>query len=148
VLIPGVVIGALLGWAEHRRRLGHRRGQRSLVFVPLLFPVAALSLPGAITTLLTTGQGSGAIGLVLFGMLGGIALAGRGRPWVRLVCGVVAFSLVPLAFLGPPFRPELDPSTPLGAWVATLFSALYLVLVVACAVPRGRRRPVNGGVGA
>ncbi|HEY3261870.1 MAG TPA: hypothetical protein VGJ95_16660, partial [Pseudonocardiaceae bacterium] len=44
------------------------------VFVPLLFPVAALSLPGAITTLLTTGQGSGAIGLVLFGMLGGIAL--------------------------------------------------------------------------
>jgi len=76
--LPGGVVGALIGWVEHLRRNGGHRSWRWLALSPLLFPIAALSLPGAITTLVTSGQGSGAIGIALFGMLGGVALSGRG----------------------------------------------------------------------
>jgi len=134
LILPGAVVGALLGWAEYLRRT-HRRGRMWLALSPLLFPTAALSLPGAITTLVNTGQGGGAIGIALLGMLGGIALSGRGPLWSRIPCGVVAFALVPAAYLGPPMRPELDPATPLGAWSATNFSALFVALAIACAIP-------------
>lgn len=35
VLLPGIVIGVLLGWAEHLRRTGGRRGWRWLALSPL-----------------------------------------------------------------------------------------------------------------
>lgn len=133
VLLPGAVVGGLLGWAEHLRRTGGRR--RWLALAPLLFPVAALSLPGAIGTLFATGMGGGAIGITLFGMLGGASMSGRGPRWLRLVGGAAAFSVVPAVFLGPPMRPELDPATPLGAWSAATFSALFVALALACAIP-------------
>ncbi|MBV9919518.1 MAG: hypothetical protein JOY78_01505 [Pseudonocardia sp.] len=136
VLLPGLVVGALLGWAEYRRRTGARRGW--LVCAPLLFPAAALSLPGALPKFLTTGIGGGAIGIALLAMLGGFALSGRGPLWIRVGCGVLAFALVPASYLGPPMRPELDPATPLGAWAATNLSTLFITLAVACAVPLRR----------
>lgn len=141
ILLPGAVVGALLGWAGHLRRTGGRRGWRWLPLSPLLFPVAALSLPGAVTTLLRTGQGGGAVGIALLAVLGGSALSGRGPRWSRAARGVVAFSVVPAAYLGPPLRPELDPVTPLGAWVATTSSTLFVTLALACALPL---RPVTG----
>ena len=65
VILPGGVVGALLGWAEHLRRNGGRCGWRSLAFSPPLFPIAALSQPGGITKLVTSGQGGGAIGIAV-----------------------------------------------------------------------------------
>ena len=147
VILPGGVVGALLGWAEHLRRNGGRRGWRSLALSPLLFPIAALSQPGGITKLVTSGQGGGAIGIALLGMLGGVALSGRGRLWLRIPAGVMAFALVPAAYLGPPVRPELDPATPHGAWVATHFSALFITLAIACAIPLRPARPLRAPAG-
>jgi hypothetical protein len=134
VVLPGSVVGALLGWAHHRRGAG----PAWLAWSPLLLAVAPLALPGGITTLITTGQGGGAIGVTLLAMLGGWSLSGRGPRWARIPAGLLAYALVPAAYLGPPMRPQLDPSTPYGAWVATLLSALFVLLSLACAV--GMRR--------
>ena len=115
VILPGAVVGALLGWAHHRQGTG----PAWLAWSPLLLAAAPLTLPGAITTLVTTGMGGGAIGVTLLAMLGGWSLSGRGPRWARITAGIVAYALVPAAYLGPPMRPELDPATPYGAWVAT-----------------------------
>lgn len=141
VILPGTVAGALLGWAEHLRRAGGRR-RWWLAFAPLLLPIAALALPGALARFLATGLGGGAVGFVLFGLLGGISLGGRGPLWLRIPCGVVGFAPVPLTFLFS-FRPGLDPGTPLSVWMAVNFSALFVLLAVACAIPL--RRPARPG---
>jgi hypothetical protein len=88
VLAPGLLIGGLLGLAEHRRRTG---GSRSLwlTLSPSLF-LAALADPAMFKALITQGLGGGAIGVVMFGLAGGHALAGRGRAWWRRTCGVIA----------------------------------------------------------
>ena len=43
VLLPGVLIGLLLGWAEHVRRTGGRRRWRWLALSPLLFAAVLFS---------------------------------------------------------------------------------------------------------
>jgi hypothetical protein len=135
VILPGAVVGALLGWARHCRGAG----PAWLAWSPLLLAVAPLTLPGAIPTLVTTGMGGGAIGLTLLALLGGWSLSGRGPRWARIPAGILAYALVPAAYLGPPMRPELDPFTPYGAWVATLLSALFVLLSLATAIPMRRR---------
>jgi hypothetical protein len=137
VILPGAVVGALLGWARHCRGAG----PAWLAWSPLLLAVAPLALPGAIPTLVTTGMGGGAIGLTLLALLGGWSLSGRGPRLVRIPAGILAYALVPAVYLGPPMRPELDPATPYGAWVATLVSALFVLLSLACAIPT--RRPTD-----
>jgi hypothetical protein len=137
--VPGAVAGGLLGWAEHLRRTGRRR--RWLILAPLLLPLATLSIPGAFMHMLRTGEGTSGIVFTLLGMLGGVALSGRGGRITRTLCGVVGFAVIPTVFLAPPFRPALDPSTPYGAWVATLLSVLLVVLAMACAVPMRRVAP-------
>jgi hypothetical protein len=137
VILPGAVVGALLGWARHRRGAG----PAWLAWSPLLLAVAPLTLPGAIPTLVTTGMGGGAIGLTLLALLGGWSLSGRGPRWARIPAGILAYALVPAVYLGPPMRPELDPATPYGAWVATLVSALFVLLSLASAIPM--RRPTE-----
>jgi hypothetical protein len=140
IIAPAAVVGGLLGWAHHRRGAG-LGGPAWLAWTPLLLAVAPLTIPGMISTLVATGQGSGAIGITLLAMLGGWSLSGRGPGWARIPAGMLAYALVPAAFLGPPMRPELDPATPYGAWVATLFSALFVLLSLACAIPM--RRPAG-----
>jgi hypothetical protein len=156
LILPGAMVGALLGWAEYLRHT-HRPGRRWLALSPLLFPAAALSLPGAITLLANTGQGGAAIGVAILGMLGGIALSGAGPLWLRIPSGVVAFALVPALYLGPqiaaylnsPMSTELDPATPHGAWWATNFSALFVTLAIACAIPwRHSRAAADGEIKA
>ena len=93
VLLPGVLIGGLLGWAEHRRRIGRRR--RWLFLSPLLFSAILFSKPWDILSVFEDGLGGGAIGVPLFGMAGGYALAGS-VTWVRALCGVVAVSTIPI----------------------------------------------------
>ena len=49
ILLPGAVIGALLGWAEFLRRTGGRPGRHRLAYAPLLF--AAVLVPATRSTL-------------------------------------------------------------------------------------------------
>src|SRR5947207_12714193 len=86
-------------------------------------------------------MGGGAIAVTGLAMLGGWSLSGRGPRWARVPVGIVAYALVPAAYLGPPTRPALDPATPYGAWVATLLSTLFVLLSLACAAAWRRAEP-------
>ncbi|MDN4611537.1 hypothetical protein [Arthrobacter burdickii] len=137
VLGPGVAVGALLGWAEHLRQTGGRRGWRWLALTPLLFIVAPLAMPGALAALVTTGIGGGAIMVPLIGLAGGYALSGRGRVWTRAACGLLALSIIPLWAVMAPLAggSALAVGTPRGALVALHFYALLAVLSLACSAP-------------
>jgi hypothetical protein len=45
ILVPGIGVGALLGWAQHLRLSGGRRGWRWLALSPLLFSAILFSRP-------------------------------------------------------------------------------------------------------
>src|SRR5690242_16879851 len=128
VLLPGLVVGALLGWAAHQAG----QAPRWLVAAPL---VVVLFTPSVLVSVFVDGLGGGAIAVPLIGMAGGYALAGRGPRWARWAAGAVA--LLPLpgwlivgALVGGPLA--LD--TPRGAWVAVLFLSLTAVLSFGCAL--------------
>ena len=55
ILLPGLVTGALLGWAEHLRRTGGRRGWRWLALAPLSFVVAT---PGVLVSVFVDAIGA------------------------------------------------------------------------------------------
>jgi hypothetical protein len=129
VLLPGAVVGALLGWAAHLRG----RAPRWLVAAPLVF---VLFTPSALVSVFVDGLGGGAIAVPLLGMAGGYALAGRGPRWTRWAAGAVALLAVPgwlvlASFAGG----TLAPDTPRGAWVAVLFLSLLAVLSFGAALP-------------
>jgi hypothetical protein len=125
LLLPGAVVGGLLGRALDLQRVG--RQPRWLTLAPLLLPLGALAIPGAIGHLVRTGEGSASIMMVLLAMLAGRSLSGRGRVWTRSVAGVIGFALVPVMLASA--------RTPHDAWAATLFASLYVTLALACAVP-------------
>jgi hypothetical protein len=81
ILVPGIGVGALLGWAEQLRTSGGRRGWRWLALSPLLFSAILLSRPLDMLSIFEDGVGGGAIGVRLYGMLGGYAVSGRGPRW-------------------------------------------------------------------
>lgn len=141
ILLPGVLVGVLLGWAEHLRRTGGRRGWRWLAAAPLLLATVVFSAPGDMAAMLADGIGGGAIGVPLLGMVGGFALSGRGPTWGRVVGGVFALAPVPIwaltvtGFGGA----DLAVTTPRGAWVALFFWSFLAVLAFGCAIPH---RPV------
>ena len=141
ILLPGVVTGALFGWAWHTRR------RRWLVAAPLAFPIAVILSPDTVTTIMagqvpfSDGLGGGALALPLFGMAGGYAIAGSVR-WRRIVLGL--FALVPLpawAVASAAISPALSLGTARGAWVATLFWASIATLALGCAIPLARAAP-------
>lgn len=139
ILLPGLVTGALLGWAEHLRRTGGRPGWRWLALAPLTF---VLATPGVLVSVVTEGGiGGGAVGVPLFGMAGGYALSGRG-PWRgRAAAGLpVVAAVVGWAAGATAISPALAVTGPRGAWVAVLFAASLAVLALACAIPH---RPVG-----
>lgn len=139
VLLPGVIAGALLGWAEYLRRTGGRRGWRWLVLSPLVFGAVVLT-PSGLTALLEDGLGGGAIMVPLVGMLGGYALSGRGPVWARITSGaVVLASFVAWAMVAPTISASLALDIPRGAWVALFFYSYIAVLALVCAIPH---RPV------
>ena len=139
ILLPGALVGGLLGWAEHLRRTGGRPGW--LVAAPLVF---VLATPEVVVSVFVDGLGGGALAVPLFGMAGGWALSGRGPRWARWVAGAFALLAVPgwlitASFVGG----DLALGTPRGAWIAVLFLSLLAVLSLACAVPlrSGAARP-------
>jgi len=148
VLLPGAVVGALLGWAAHLRG----RAPRWLVAAPLVF---VLCTPSALVSVFVDGLGGGAIAVPLFGMAGGYALAGRGPRWARWAAGAVALLPVPAwLFAAWVVGGPLALDTPRGAWLALLFLSLLAVLAFGCALTHrapaelltSRRRLVLVGV--
>lgn len=121
ILLPGVIVGALLGWAEHLRRTGGRRGWRWLAVSPLVF----------------ASVGGGALAVSLFGMAGGYALSGRGPVGARIASGVFALAPVPLWAMTATTvgGPRLALDTPRGAWVALYLYSFLAVLALASAIP-------------
>jgi hypothetical protein len=134
VLAPAAVVGGLVGWAEARRRAG-KPPSGWLVASPLLLGLAPLAVPGVLNSLMTTGQGSGALGMVTLAMLGGFSMSGRGGRRRRIAAGVLGFAAVPAWWLAPPMTPALAPGSPYWALTAMTFTALYVSLAAACAVP-------------
>jgi hypothetical protein len=138
VLLPGVVIGLLLGWAEHLRRTGGRRHGRWVAISPLLFMTVLFSEgPLGVFGIFEDGLGGGAIGVPLYAMAGGYAISGRGPRWGRLACGVLALTAVPIwaltveSFAGA----DLAVTTPRGLWVALYYYSFLALFMVAAAIP-------------
>lgn len=137
ILLPGGVAGALLGWAEARRRAGASRGLRWFALAPFAFTVAALSLPGQLVALVTAGLGGGAVGVPVFVVLGGFAIGKVGPLALRVVAGVLSVAGIAGVVATVPliggFRLAL--TTPNGLWVALLVGSLLVVGAGASAIP-------------
>lgn len=143
ILLPGVAIGALLGWAEHLRRVGGHPGRWRLAFAPLLF--VAVLLPGLLdpATLFEGGFGGGAVALPAFFLVGGLALSGRGPWWLRAGWGLVVLSTIPVwaltaAAVG---GPGLALTSVRGLWLALAYWGLIGTACVASAIPYWRSEP-------
>ena len=141
VLLPGLLVGLLLGWAEHLRSTGGRRRWRWLALSPLLFAAVLFSQgPLGLLGIFENGLGGGAIGVPLLAMAGGYAVSGRGPRWGRLACGALALTAIPIwaltveSFAGP----DLAVTTPRGLWVALYFYSFLAVLAFAAAIPHRR----------
>jgi hypothetical protein len=137
ILLPGMVIGALLGWAEFLRRTGGRPGWRKLSLAPLLF--AAVLVPGLFDpgSFLQDGIGGGAIGVPVITMLGGFAISGRGPVWGRALAGLTftAGLVVWLLTAVPVGGQSLALDTPHGLWTSVLYESLLVTFAVAASVP-------------
>jgi hypothetical protein len=139
ILLPGAAVGVLLGWAEHLRRAGGRRGWRRLALSPLLFAAVLFSDPAGLPQLLQDGLGGGALAVPLYGMLGGYALSARGPFWARILARAVLLAPVPAAAV---LVLVTDTQvTPHGAWVSLYFYSFMLVLAIASAIPHRPARP-------
>ena len=93
ILPSGTLVGALLGWAEHRRRTG--RSTSWLIPTPLLLVVLPFVFTGDGTTPLT---------LAVLGMIGGFSAAGRGPRTARILAGAVVVAGILVVFLAPQTR--------------------------------------------
>lgn len=138
VLLPGLLIGLLLGWAEHLRRKGGRRGWRWLALSPLLFTAVLFSEgPLEVLGIFENGIGGGAVGVPLYAMVGGYAVSGRGPLWSRIVSGALAVTVIPIWVLtvGSFAGPELAVTTARGLWVALYYYAFLALFMLAAAIP-------------
>ncbi|HEX5858248.1 MAG TPA: hypothetical protein VFY91_09085 [Microbacterium sp.] len=147
IVVPGAIVGGLLGWAHAIRLRGGRRGWRWLAIAPLLFAIAPMLMPEALVALFTQGLGGGAIAVALLAIGGGFAISGRGPVWARIICGVVSAVLlagisVTAFFLG---RGTVPGAEARGWWTALLAASLLTILVLASSIPF---RPVPATAGS
>ena len=135
ILLPGLVVGLLLGWAEHLRRAGGRKGWRWLALAPLA--LASVLLPGLTdpASFLADGIGGGALAVPLFGMAGGYAMSHRGPVAARAACGLLALAPIPVWVLVN--MAEGAAFTAHEAWVAVSFWSLLAVLALGSSIPHG-----------
>jgi hypothetical protein len=138
VIAPAAAVGALFGWAEHRRRAGQDLPyRRAIAAAPMVLGVIPLTKPGAVATLRQTGQGSAAAAGALAAIGGGYAIAGRGPAWTRVLTGVLAAATAAGAAASVPQigGKRLALTTPRGALTAVLGAGSLLTLAVAASVP-------------
>ena len=120
ILLPGAVVGGLLGRAEHLRRTGGRPGWRRSALAPLAFAVLD---PAALM-------------VVLPAMAGGYALSGRGTRLRRWAMAAFALLPVPAYVTAMALLDDIRRlTTPRGAWTAVLIFALLAVFMIACSIP-------------
>lgn len=133
ILAPGLAVGLMLGWAEHLRRSGGRRGWRWLALAPLV--LASVLLPGLTdpANFLAEGIGGGALAVPLFGMAGGYAMSRRGRVAVRAACGLLA--LVPIPVWVVVTLAQGSAISAETTWVAFYFWSLLATLALASSIP-------------
>jgi hypothetical protein len=142
IIIPtGLLVGALLGWAEYQRRVGHQH--RLLVLTPLLVGIIPLVRPGALTALLTDGDGLAPVGLAVSAMIGGYSISGRGPTWPRILAGIITFAGIAADYLAPKPDPILSLTTAHGAWFATLTASIGACLTLAASIPMLKPQPVT-----
>lgn len=131
LLLPGTVLGGLLGWSFHLRANGSRPPS-ALIWSPAILAVA-IADPTIFRSLVTTGQGGGSLMVVLTALAAGRALAGRRLTILRaLAAPVAAIGLAALAAIGTMAAPA---GSPRGAWVCLLGFALVLLLCLASTLP-------------
>ena len=135
IVLPGIVAGALLGWAEAERRAGRRRAW--LALSPLTFTVILLVHFWQLPSLAQDGIGGGAIGVPVMGIVGGYALCGRGSSVGRCLaavlffCGLLLWALTATSVGGP----SLGLGTAHGLWATTLYYGLLTTLALAVSIP-------------
>lgn len=136
VLASGVVVGALLGMAEHIRRTTKNPRGRWLVWSPFVFSIILVVDLIVHGSTLQSGIGGGALGVPVLGVTGAYAVAGR-RAWLRVASGLAALSAVPIWVLtATDFGgPSLSLTEPKGAWVALYFWSFLAVLIAGTAIP-------------
>jgi hypothetical protein len=135
ILLPGVVMGVLLGWTEHVRQTTANPRARWLVWSPFVFTlplIGDLILHGAT---LQGGIGSGLIGMPAIGVIGAYAIGGR-RLWARILCGLLAASAIPIWALTATGigGPSLGLGEAKGLWMALYYWAFLAFLMLACAI--------------
>ncbi|QJY47551.1 hypothetical protein [Pseudonocardia broussonetiae] len=135
ILLPGLVVGVLLGRAPHRRGPGRLRGGRGRSAVGVVAGAAAAGV------VIAGGLGGGALAVVLCGLAGGYALAGSGRPAFRVAAGLLPVAVVVAWSVATAVVGLDEPGTGArGAWVAALLASHLAVLALACALPYRRHR--------
>jgi hypothetical protein len=137
VLLPGLIVGGLLGWAHAIRMSGGRPGWRWLGAAPAAFAIAPMLLPGAVVALFTQGLGGGAIAVPILAIAGGFAVSGLGPLWARIVAGIVSALLIG-GITASTFLiggPRLAVTEPRGVWVALLVGSLLVLLALASSIP-------------
>ena len=152
ILLPAAAIGALFGWAEHRRTNGEDLPlRRAIAAAPIAIGILPLTRPGAVATLRKTGEGSAASGVALAAIGGGYAVAGSGPAWTRVAAGVTAAAIAVGAAASVPSigGSRLALSKPRGALTAALGAGSVITLALAASVPfRGRPRTDRRSEGA
>jgi hypothetical protein len=141
ILLPGAVIGALLAWAERRRRTGTVPHRRWLIWSPMLFTALFFQDPLELLHGFEGGIGLAAVAVPAICMAGGYSIAGRGPIWVRGACGLVLLSTIPVWALTATDvgGSALSIVNAHGAWAAVLYWSLLATFSMAAAIPH---RPV------
>lgn len=137
VLAPGAVVGALLGRAADLRAAG-RRPQMALAWAPSAFAVALVD-PDIRRSLVTDGQGSGALIVVVTAVAGGHALAGTG--WSATRRATAALTVAGIATMTGMGAMAAPLTTRKGFATAVLGGSLMTVLCAATATARRQPAP-------
>jgi hypothetical protein len=143
VLLPGMMIGAVIAWAESQRHagLGPLRYRRWVLWAPTLFTAVLFQKPGDLVHGFDGGVGLSAVAVPVICMIGGYGFSGQGRRWLRGLCLLVLAACVPAwaATAEAVGGPAMGLTTPRGAWAAVLYWSLLLTFSIAAGLPH--RRP-------
>jgi hypothetical protein len=130
LLLPGVAVGMLLGWAY--LRVNGMRQPRWLVFAPVLFASALLD-PEIFAAFIRNGEGGGSLMVVATALAGGFVLSRTGFSAAPVASALVLLpGLLVLGFMGTMAAPM---NSPAGALVCLYGLSLILLLCFASALP-------------
>jgi hypothetical protein len=140
VLLPGLVVGALLGWSAYVRSTGVR-GSGWLVVSPVLLAAVLLD-PGLRDGVVGDRTWDAVLSVVATALAVGYVLARPRWSTVRVGCAVVA--VLGLLLVADKASLAAPVDTPRGAWVCLYGCLLALLLGLAATLPYPRvRRPLG-----